>query len=128
MVELRDDRWFYCLAAALVLVRSKQLGPNAVHRERSVDPYARRELPRWYRRYFAPARIADDTAWTARRFVVMVDDRESRKGILRLHADAAGRHARRVRVTRFLPLLRVLGSDARADVFPDRRVGRPEEV
>ncbi len=33
-------------------------------------------------------------------------------------------HAGRLHVARFLPLLPVLGSDARPDVFPDRRVGQ----
>ena len=34
-------------------------------------------------------------------------------------------HARRLPVARLLPVLRVLGSDAAADVLPDRRLGRP---
>ena len=41
----------------------------------------------------------------------------------------AGGHAGRFHVARFLPLLPVLGSDAGADVLPDRRVGqRPPAV
>ena len=46
------------------------------------------------------------------------------KGFLRsLHA-AGDRHDGRLHGARFLPLLRLLGTDAAADVFPDRYLGR----
>src|SRR5262249_32253276 len=74
------------------------------------------------------ARFADDASWAARRAVVVGGDREPGQRILRVHAHAAGRHARSLYLARLLPLLRVLGSDARADVFPDRRMGWAEKT
>ena len=49
---------------------------------------------------------------------------KARQGLLRAPAPARDRHARRLRRARLLPVLRVLGSDAAADVLPDRRLGR----
>ena len=56
--------------------------------------------------------------------LVVDRDPETREGILHSPAAAADRHARRFHVARFRAVLRVLGSDAGADVFPDRRVGQ----
>ena len=57
--------------------------------------------------------------------LVLVDrDPQTREGILHSAAAAADRHAGRFHVARFRAVLRVLGSDAGADVFPDRRVGQ----
>ncbi len=45
------------------------------------------------------------------------------EGVLRLPARAGDRHARRLRGSRPVPLLPVLGSDSRPDVLPHRDVG-----
>src|SRR5262245_34593068 len=58
----------------------------------------------------------------------MVGYRRPVEGVLRVHADAPDRHARSVYLTRLLPLLRFLGSHARADVFPHWCVGRFEKT
>src|SRR5262245_42621772 len=58
----------------------------------------------------------------------MVGYRRPVERVLRIHADAPDRHARSVCCTRLLPLLCFLGSHARADVFPHRRVGRFEKA
>ena len=50
-------------------------------------------------------------------------DRGERR-LLRAAAAARHRHDGRVRVARFLPVLHFLGSDAAADVLPDRHLGR----
>ena len=54
-------------------------------------------------------------------------DQEAREGLLRAVPAARNRHARRVLRARFLPVLRVLGSHAAADVLPDRHLGRPAQ-
>ena len=123
MVEFRDDRRIRDLAATVVLVRSRQCGSDAVRSEHSVGTDHRRQLSRRHRRNFAAARAADDAARTAGRFILVGRDSGSVEGILRLHADAAGRHARRFHLSRLLSVLCLLGSDARADVFPHRRLG-----
>ena len=58
--------------------------------------------------------------------VVVGCDHRAGEGVLHLPARAADRHARRVHVARFPALLPVLGSDARADVLPDRDLGQRE--
>ena len=50
---------------------------------------------------------------------------KARKAYYALLAAARGRHHRRVRLARLLPLLRVLGDHAAPDVLPDRDLGRP---
>ena len=47
------------------------------------------------------------------------------QGLFRAVAAARYRHDGRVRLARFLPVLHLLGSDAAADVLPDRHLGRP---
>ena len=54
-------------------------------------------------------------------------DQEAREGLLHPVPAAGNGHARRVPGARLLPVLRVLGSDAAADVLPDRHLGRPAE-
>ena len=50
------------------------------------------------------------------------------QGILRLVPGAADRHARRLHGQRFLPVLRVLGGHAGADVSADRHLGRTAQA
>ena len=52
-------------------------------------------------------------------------DHEVREGLLHSVSDAGDRDAGRLPGAGLLPVLRVLGSHAVADVFPDRRLGRP---
>ena len=54
--------------------------------------------------------------------------REPRQGILRLVPGAADGHAGRLHGARFLPVLRVLGSHAGADVLHHRHLGRPAKA
>ncbi len=52
-------------------------------------------------------------------------DHQARQSLLHPVPAVGNRHAGRVSGARLLPVLRVLGSDAAADVLSDRRVGRP---
>jgi NADH-quinone oxidoreductase subunit M len=49
---------------------------------------------------------------------------KAQKGVLRALAAARSRHQRRLHLARLLPLLRVLGDHAPADVLPHRHLGR----
>ena len=60
------------------------------------------------------------SSWTA------IQDRG--EGILHLVPGAADRHARRLHVAGLLPVLRLLGSHAGADVSADRHLGRPAQA
>ena len=55
-------------------------------------------------------------------------DPRPREGVLRLPAPAADGHAGRLHGAGLLPLLRLLGSHAGADVLPDRHLGRPAQA
>ena len=61
-------------------------------------------------------------------FVFLVGDPQARKGILHSAVAAADGHAGRFHVVGFRAVLRVLGSDAGADVFSDWRMGRRAAV
>ncbi len=80
-------------------------------------------IPRRDRRHVAPADPAHDVhdADRAPRFVEF--DREKGEGIRRDDAPPGGRHPRRVRRARHLPLLHLLGGDAHPDVFHHRDLG-----
>ena len=52
-------------------------------------------------------------------------DHQAREGLLHSVPAARNGHARRLHGARLLPVLRLLGSDAAADVLPHRRLGRP---
>ena len=54
-------------------------------------------------------------------------DRQIRQRLLHSLSSARNGHAGRLRGARLFPVLRVLGSDAAADVFSHRRLGRPAE-
>ena len=115
-------------AAAAPLVQSG-MGRLYVRRKRRMDSVDRREIPPGHRRHQPSAGHAHDVSRDDRHSVVLERHQAAPKGILHSAFAAAGRHARRFRLAGFLPLLRFLGSDARADVFPDRRVGqRPAAV
>ena len=62
--------------------------------------------------------LAMGASWPIKKYV---------NGVLRAVPAARNRHARRVLCPRLLPVLRVLGSDAAADVLPHRHLGRPAE-
>ena len=57
--------------------------------------------------------------------LLVLGDHGPAEGVLRPPAAAPDLHDRDVLLPGPLPLLRVLGSDAGADVLPDRRLGRP---
>ena len=89
-------------------------------------PSLQHPLHHGHRRHQLPARAADrvrQPAGDGRQLA----DHEARKGLLHSVPAAGNRHARRVLGARLLPVLRVLGSDAAADVLPDRRLGRPAQ-
>ena len=83
----------------------------------------RRVLPRRRRPQHA-ADPADDDDGVHRGAVVVDRDHRAGEGVLHLPAGAADRHARRLHVARLPAVLPVLGSDAGADVFPDRHLGQ----
>ena len=114
---------FVDLGAAVVLVQpaGRRL---PVRRARAVDSVDRRRvLPRRRRPQHA-ADPADDADGLHRGAVVVDRDHRAGEGVLHLPAGAADRHARRLHVARLPAVLPVLGSDAGADVFPDRHLGQ----
>ena len=56
----------------------------------------------------------------------VVEHREAGQGLLRALPAADGQHDGRVHLARPVPVLRLLRSDAPADVLPDRHLGRPQ--
>ena len=61
-------------------------------------------------------------------YCVVHGDHEAREGVLRVPPPPRDGDGRRLLRARLLPLLRVLGSDARADVLPHRHLGRPAQA
>jgi len=113
------------LGAAVVLVHAA--GPRLpVRRARTLDPVGRGRVFSRRRRPEHPPDPADDDDGMHLGAVVVGCDHRAGEGVLHLPARAADRHARRVHVARFPALLPVLGSDARADVLPDRDLGQRE--
>ena len=85
-------------------------------------------LPR-RRRLQRAAGAAGDALRLHRHSLVVDGDYRAREGVLHLPAHPADRHGGRVRQPRLPAVLPVLGSDARADVFPHRHLGkRPPAV
>ena len=111
------------LGAAVVLLRPARIA-LAVRRARGVDSVDRREYFLGRRRLQRAADPADDDDGVHRGAVVVDRDHRAREGVLHLPAGAADRHARRVHGARLPAVLPVLGSDAGADVFPDRHLGQ----
>src|SRR5918993_112834 len=93
-----------------------------------MDPESRRAVFPWYRWHFAAARHADHADWLSRDALLLERHRAQAQGILRHAAAPANRHDRSVHVSRFFPLLRILGSGPGADVLPDRHLGRSAEA
>ena len=96
---------------------------DAVRRAAALDPGLGHQLPRRRRRPVALARDPDHLADAARSPRLVARDQEPRARVRGLHAAARGGDDRRLRVPRPLPVLRVLGGDARPDVLPDRDLG-----
>ena len=116
------------LGAAVVLVQ--RAGPELpVRRAHALDSVGGRAvLPRRRRLQRADGAAGDALRLHRHSFVVDGDYR-AREGVLHLPAHPADRHGGRVRQPRLPAVLPVLGSDARADVFPDRHLGkRPPPV
>ena len=111
------------LAAALVRLRPRQ-GGLPVRRARLLDSLARRRVPLRHRRHLARPAPADDAHGRHRRRLLVLGDHGAAEGVLRPAPAPADVHDRDLLLPRLLPLLRLLGSDARADVLPDRRLGR----
>ena len=97
-----------------------------VRRARAVDSVGRRRVFPRRRRLQHAADPADDDDGVHRGAVVVDGHHRAREGVLHLPARAADRDARRVHVARLPAVLPVLGSDAGADVFPDRHLGQRE--
>ena len=99
-----------------------------VPRNLLLDPVARRAVRLRHRRHLAPAHPPDDVHGHHRRRLVVLGHRSPAEGVLHPAAAPADRHARHLLRARLLPLLRLLGSHARADVLPHRHLGRPAEA
>ena len=115
------------VAAALLPVR-RQERRLPVRGAGVVDPFDRGALLRRRGRHLAPAPALDDLPGRHRHPVVLDGDNRKGEGVLRLHAGAADRDDRCVRLSRPFPLLRLLGGDARPDVLPDRDLGRSPQA
>ncbi len=92
----------------------------------AVDSDVRHSLPDGSRRYQLSARGADGVCKSVGNGRELAD-LEAPEGLLRAVSLARNGDARRVLCARFLPVLRVLGSDAAADVLPNRHLGRAAE-
>src|SRR5256885_2613105 len=82
-----------------------------------------REIPCRHRRHQPAARHAHDVSRDDRYSLFLERDSPAYQGILHSASAAADRDDWSFRFSRFLPVLRVLGSDARPHVLPDRRLG-----
>ena len=96
---------------------------NAVHRDARLDARLRHSISRRRRRHQPVPGLAHDLAHADRHSRVLVG-KGPRQRIFDFHAAPGDRHARRLCRAGSFSLLCFLGSHARADVFPDRRVGR----
>ena len=98
-------------------------------RNRRLDSLDRRALLAGHRRHQLPAGDAHHAAGRDLDSFFLERHQDADEGVLHSLPAAAGGHAGRFHVAGFFPLLPVLGSDAGADVFPDRRLGqRPPAV
>jgi len=88
-----------------------------------VDPRLRHRLLRGRRRHQPAARRAHRLPHAARAARLVGLRSQEDADVLRLRAAARERDDGRLRVARSVPLLRLLGRDARPDVLPHRRLG-----
>ena len=99
-----------------------------VRRARRLDSLARRPLRHRHRRHQPAAGHADHGDRLHRDPLLLARHRRPRQGILRHVPVAADGNDRRLHLARLLPVLRVLGSGAGADVLHHRRLGRAAEA
>ena len=109
--------------AAVVLVRPRR-ERLPVRRARGVDPLDRRPVPARRRRHLDALDPAHDAARVRSRSCRPGRRHERVRAVLRVPAAAPDRHAGRLLRARHVPVLRVLGGHAGADVLPDRDLGR----
>ena len=88
-----------------------------------MDALLRDRIPRRHRRYQSLFSFAHDLSHADRDLGVMVREGQNQR-IPVFHADFGNRYAWRFRRAGSFSFLRVLGSDAGAHVFSDRRLGR----
>src|ERR1700730_16036397 len=101
----------------------------SVPRDGRLDSFDWRALFAGHRRHQLSLGYAHYASGSDFDSVVLERDQDADEGILHTLSPAAGGHAGRFHGARFLPLLFVLGSDARAHVLPDWGVGqRPPPV
>ena len=119
---------FLGLAVSLPLLWRFDSGPHSPRFQfvtnHSWIPSIWRALHLRHRRPELPLSDAHHRPWPARDSFVLVRHQKTGKRILHPASPAADRHARRFHVPRLRALLRFLGSNARAHVFPDRRLGQ----
>ena len=125
-------RWIALLTALVTLGLSLALlgyDPGGarvpVPRGPAVDRVLRHALHARRRRHQRRARDPDDAAERGGDRLQLGADPDQGQGLLRRDAAAHGRHDRRLREPRPLPLLRLLGSQPLPDVLPHRHLGRP---
>ena len=115
-------------AAAAGDLALRQLRPHgrrlSVHGAGAVDPELQHPVPRRRRRRQHHHGAAHGAALLPLHLRV-VGHRQGREGLLRALPAARHRHDGRLRRARLLPLLRLLGGHAAADVLPHRHLGRP---
>src|SRR6266850_385919 len=125
---------FTPLAGALILLLVNKQNENAIRWIANLVALAGFAISVplwfWYQPSGADFQFVERAPWIpsvgAEYFLVVDRDHRAREGVLHLPARAADRHAGRVHVARLPAVLPVLGSDARADVFPDRHLGQRE--
>ena len=115
--------WVPGVGAVVVLVQHAG-SELSVRRADAVDPVDRRAVLPRRRRFQRASRAAGDAVWFYRHSVVVDRHHRASEGVLHLPAHPADGHDRRVCESRLPPVLPVLGSDARADVFSHRHLGQ----
>ena len=106
----------------------RRSGRLLLPRDARLDPVARREVLARRRRHRGAPDPPDDAPLLHLGLLVVHGDHEAREGVLRVPPPPRDGDGRRLLRARLLPLLRLLGSHARADVLPDRHLGRPAEA
>ena len=121
--QLLRSGWIPGFGAVVVLVQHAGL-ELSVRGAAAMDPVDRRPVLPRRGRLQRTSRSVGDALRIHRHSVVMDGHHRAAEGVLHLPAHSSDRHDRRLCEPRLPAVLPVLGSHARADVFPYRHLGQ----